>query len=112
MSESLPATAAVRVSHVTFDPALYAEVLAADERTAEYLVPAIRGLPGFLHWYAGVSPDGSFVQVSVWDTEAHAAQMDTLHEMAVVARNEFRAVGVDFGPEYASRVNYPMTWHI
>ncbi|MFE2960289.1 hypothetical protein [Nocardia tengchongensis] len=112
MTESLPATAVVRVGRVTFDPSLYDAVVAADKKTAEYLIPAIRRLPGLLHWYAGVSPEGSLSQVSIWDSEEHAAQMDELKEMRVLARDDLRAVGVTFTAETAKYTNYPITWTI
>lgn len=112
MTNPLPAPAVVRVSRVTFDPKLYADIAGLDKKVSEYLVPAIERLPGFLHMYAGVSPEGSFVQISVWDTEEHAAQMDQLKEMNVTARGEFTAAGVSFGPEHATIVNYPITWTI
>ncbi|WP_019926284.1 hypothetical protein [Nocardia sp. BMG111209] len=112
MPESLPENAVVRVSRVTFDPDLYDEVTVVDGKTAQYLIPAIQQLPGLLHWFAGVSAEGSFVQISVWDSEEHAVQMDRLTEMAVIARGEFREVGVEFTPEHASIVNYPITWTI
>lgn len=112
MSQPSPSPVVVRVSRVTFDPSLFSEVVAADKKAAEYLIPAIQRLPGFLHWFAGVSPQGSFVQVSIWDSEEHAKQMDGLKEMFVDARADFRAVGVEFTPEHASIVNYPITWSI
>ncbi|GAB3799923.1 hypothetical protein GCM10028798_13680 [Humibacter antri] len=112
MTESLPAGAVIRVSRVAFEPGIFDAVVAADRSTTEYLVPAIQRLPGLIHWYAGYSPDGSFVQISVWDTEEHAKQMDDLTEMNVRARDEFREVGVDFGAQYASIVNYPIAWTI
>lgn len=112
MNDPLPITASVRVSRVTFDPSLYSKVVALDRKTSEYLIPAIKQLPGLIHWFAGVSPEGSFVQISVWDSEEHAKQMDTLKEMAVIARAEFTEAGVSFDPEHATIVNYPMTWTI
>jgi len=112
VAEPLPPTAVVRVSRVTFAPELFDDVVAADERTARYLVPAITQLPGLLHWYAGVSPEGTFVQISVWDTDEHAAQMNHLTEMRVRARADFAAVGVSFDAEHASIVHYPVTWTI
>ena len=66
MTESLPTTAVVRVSRGSFDPGRFAEVDAVNKKVSEYLVPAIRRLPGLIHWYAGVSPEGSIVNVSVW----------------------------------------------
>ena len=46
MTESLPATAVVRVSRATFDPSRFAEVDAMDAKTSEYLIPAVTQLPG------------------------------------------------------------------
>jgi hypothetical protein len=108
MTESLPAAAAVRVSRATFDPSRFAEVDAMNKQTSEYLIPAIKRLPGLIHFYAGVSPEGSAVQISVWDTDEHARQLDHLTEMTVDARGEAEAVGVAFTPI----VNYPVGWSI
>jgi hypothetical protein len=108
MTESLPATAVVRVSRGSFDPGRFAEVDAVNKKVSEYLVPAIRRLPGLIHWYAGVSPEGSIVNISVWDSDEHAAQMDRLKEMTVDARGEMVAVNVSFIPI----VNYPVNWTI
>ena len=108
MAESLPAAAVVRVSSGTFDPSRFAEIDALSTKQAEYLVPAIERLPGLIRWYAAVSPGGSMVNISVWDSEEHAAQMDRLKEMAVVARGEMAAVGVTFVPI----VNHPVSWTI
>jgi hypothetical protein len=88
MTESLPATAVVRVSRGSFDPSRFADVDAVNTKVSEYLVPAISRLPGLIHWYAGVSPEGSIVNVSVWDSGEHAAQMDRLREMTVDARGD------------------------
>ena len=106
MTESLPATAVVRVSRATFDPSRFAEVDAMNKKTSEYLIPAIRRLPGLIHFYSGVSPEGSIVQVSVWDSDEHAAQLNRLTEMTVDARGEAEAVGVTFTPIF----NYPIDW--
>jgi len=108
MTESLPATAVVRVSRGSFDPSRFAEVDAVNQKVSGYLVPAIGRLPGLIHWYAGVSPEGSIVNVSVWDSDQHAAQMSELTEMTVDARGEMEAVGVAFIPI----VNYPINWTI
>jgi hypothetical protein len=108
MAESLPATAVVRVSRGSFDPDRFGEVDAVNTKVSGYLIPAIQRLPGLIHWYAGVSPEGSMVMVSVWDTDEHAAQMDQLKEMTVDARGEMLAVGVTFIPI----VNYPVGWTI
>jgi hypothetical protein len=108
MTESLPATAVVRVSRATFDPSRFAEVDAMNKKTSEYLIPAIRRQPGLIHFYSGVSPEGSIVQVSVWDSDEHAAQLNRLTEMTVDARGEAEAVGVTFTPI----VHYPVNWTI
>ena len=108
MTESLPTTAVVRVSAGSFDPGSFAEIDELAKKQAEYLIPAIQTLPGLLHWYAGVSPDGTIVNLSVWDTDEHAAQMGQLKEMTVVARGEMDALGVKFNPI----VNYPIIWTI
>ena len=108
MTESLPATAVVRVSRGNFDPGRFAGVDAVNKKVSQYLIPAISRLPELIHWYAGVSPDGSIVNVSVWDCDEHAAQMDQLKEMTVDARGEMEAVGVTFTPI----VNYPVNWTI
>jgi len=108
MTESLPATAVVRSSRGNFDPSRFTEVDAMNTKVSEYLIPAIQQLPGLIHWYAGVSPEGSIVNISIWDTNDHAAQMDGLKEMAVIARGEMEAVGVTFTPI----VNYPVNWTI
>src|ERR1700727_1457680 len=104
MTEPLPASAVVRVSRGSFDPGLFAEVEAVNKKVSGYLVPAIERLPGLIHFYAGVSPEGSIVNVSVWDSDEHAAQMGRLKEMTVDARGEMEAVGVAFTPI----VNYPI----
>jgi hypothetical protein len=108
MTESLPGTAVVRVSRGSFDPSRFTEVDAVNQKVSEYLIPAIKQLPGLIHWYAGVSPEGSIVNVSVWDSDEHAAQMGRLKEMTVTAREEMVAVGVSFIPI----VNYPVNWTI
>jgi hypothetical protein len=108
MTESLPGTAVVRVSRGSFDQSRFAEVDAANKKVSEYLIPAIQRLPGLIHWYAGVSPEGSIVNVSVWDSDEHAAQMARLTEMTVDSRGEMEALGVTFIPI----VNYPVSWTI
>jgi hypothetical protein len=47
--------------------------------------------------------------VSIWDSEEHAKQMDTLKEMVVVARGEVEAL---VGTFTGSIVNYPIAWTI
>src|ERR1700722_9264098 len=106
MPESLPTAAVVRVSRASFDPIRFAEVDAMSKKTSAYIIPAIRRLAGLIHFYAGVSPKGSIVQVSVWDSDEHAAQLDRLKEMVVDGRRDMEAVGVTFTPIF----NYPIDW--
>jgi hypothetical protein len=108
MTESLPATAVVRASRATFDPSRFAEIDAMNTKTSKYLIPAVTQLPGLIHFYAGVSPDGSMLQVSIWDSEDHSAQLNHLKEMVVVARGEMEAIGVTFTPI----ATYPVSWTI
>ena len=108
MTEPLPATAFMRVSPGSFDPSRFAEVDAMNTRTSQYLIPAVERLAGLIHFYAGVSPQGSIVHVSIWDSQEHAAQLDGLKEMAVDARGEAEASGVTFG----RIVNHPVNWTI
>lgn len=108
MTESLPSTAVVRVSRGTFDPGRFAEVDAVEKKVSEYLIPAIERLPGLVHFYAGVSAQGSTINVSVWETAEHAAQMNHLKEMVVTARGEMLAVGVEFDPIDT----YPVSWEV
>jgi hypothetical protein len=79
-----------------------------NEKVSAYLIPAISRLTGLIHFYSGVSTEGSIVNVSVWDSDEHAAQMDGLKEMAVDARGEMAAAGVAFIPI----VNYLVSWTI
>src|ERR1700685_2750483 len=108
MTESLPPAAVVRVSRGRFDPGRLAPRDHVNTKVSEYLIPAIGRLPGLIHWYAGVSPEGSIVNVSVWDSDEHAAQMGRLKEMTVDARGEMEAVGVAFTPI----INHPVNWTI
>jgi hypothetical protein len=78
------------------------------QKTGKYLIPAIGRLPGLIHYFAAVSPTGSFVHVSIWVSDAHAQQMGSLKEMIVDARRDAEAVGVQFTPI----VNHPVSWII
>jgi hypothetical protein len=48
------------------------------------------------------------VNVSVWDSDENAAQMDSLTEMIVDTRKDAAAVGAGF----LNVVNYPIAWTI
>lgn len=110
VAEPLPATAVVRVSRASFDPSRFSEVDAMSKKTSAYIIPALRRLPGLIHFYAGASPKGSVAQVSIWDSDEHASQLDRLKEMVVDGRRDMESVGVTFTPI----VNYPIdqTWTV
>lgn len=76
--------------------------------TGTYLIPAISRLPGLAAYFAGTSPTGSMVHVSLWESDAQAQQMGSLKEMIVDARRDAEAVGAKFIPI----VNYPVAWQI
>lgn len=105
---NIESRAVVRVSRGKFDPGRLEEVQEMVVATGSYLTPAIRRLPGLISYFAGASPDGSMVNVSVWDSDEHAAQMGSLTEMMVDARRDAAAVGVEF----VDVVNYPIAWTI
>lgn len=104
----LPAGAVVRVSRGNFDPARFGEAQEMSVAIGRYLIPAIKQLPGLISYYAGASPDGSMVHVSVWESDEHAEQMSHLKEMIVDARRDAEQAGVTFIPI----VNYPIDWSI
>lgn len=102
------ASPVVRVSRGNFDPARFEDVKKMADDTGKYLIPAIQKLPGLIAYYAGCSPDGSIVNVSIWDSEEHAKQMSQLKEMTVNAKQAAESVGVTFIPI----VNYPTNWMV
>jgi hypothetical protein len=108
MSLTLPPAAVILVSRGNFDPARFAEVERMTRDTGTYLVPAISRLSGLAGYFAGASPSGSMVHVSMWESDADAQQMGKLKEMVVNARRDAEAVGVAFTPI----VNYPIAWRI
>jgi hypothetical protein len=106
--QEIPRTAVVRVSRGSFDPARFADVEGMRSETSAYLAPAIAQLEGLLGYYAGTSPDGSIVDVSLWDSDEHANQMGQLKEMIVDARHAGEVAGATFIPI----VNYPLSWQV
>jgi hypothetical protein len=108
MTLILPPNSVIRVSRVDFDPVRFAEVDRMTRHTGTYLIPAINRLSGLAAYFAGASPTGSMVHVSLWNSDAHAEQMGSLKEMMVNARQEAEAVGCRFTPI----VDYPVAWHI
>jgi uncharacterized protein (DUF2461 family) len=100
--------AVIRVARTDWEPAHFDQATEINQRTSEYLIPAIERLDGLIAFYAGVSPTGSLMNASIWQTTANAQQMDSLKEMIVDARNEFSAIDPTFNPI----VNYPIAWSI
>ena len=107
-SPVIPAGGVIRVSRATFSPGRIAEAERMLRDTEKYLSPAIRRLDGLLGYYAGASPEGSVVAVSLWDSDGHANQMGSLREMTIRARADAEAVGVS-APVI---LNYPLIWQI
>lgn len=108
MASKAPGKAVVRVSRGNFDPARLAEVRAMTATTGGYLIPAIKQLPGLISYYAGTSPEGSMVHVSIWESHETAQQMGRLKEMIVDARRDAEEAGVTFIPI----VNYTIDWTV
>lgn len=104
----LPKAAVLRMSRGRFDPARYAEVDAMIRATGDYLIPAIRALPGLIAYYAATSPEGVTTQVSIWTSDAAGRQMSSLPEMRDRARAEAEAFGVVFEPI----IQFPIDWFI
>jgi hypothetical protein len=109
MTLILSPNSVIRVSRVDFDSARFAEVERMTRHTGTYLIPAINRLSGLAAYFAGASPTGSMVHVSLWDNDAHAQQMGSLKEMMVDARQEAEDVGCRFTTPI---VDYPVAWHI
>ena len=98
----------VRISRGQFDPAAAVRIAALLTESGEELVPAIRRLPGLVRYYGGIDREhGVIVNVSVWESEAHALQMATLPEM-LAQRARFEPAGVEFEPIR----NYAVDWSI
>jgi hypothetical protein len=107
-ADPIPPAAVVRISRADFDPARFPEVREMTVATGRYLIPAIKKLPGLISYYAGTSPDGSAVHVSIWESDEHAQQLSRLKEMIVDARHDGEKAGAHFNPI----VNYPIDWTI
>jgi hypothetical protein len=104
----VPSGGVIRVSRASFEPPRLAEVEQMLRDTSGYLAPAISRLDGLLAYYAGASPEGSVVAVSLWDSDTHAQQMASLKEMTVDARREAEAIGVS----PPTIINHPIVWQI
>ena len=86
----------VRISKGRFDLSRLAEAerLLAQSETA--LREPLQGLAGLLHYYVGLDRElGYLTNVSVWDTNADAHEMDTLQPM-LAQRPILEAAGISF----------------
>jgi quinol monooxygenase YgiN len=99
----------VRISKGAFKPEDFDRVRAMLEESQKSLIPAIRQLPGCLHYWAAIDPVSStMVNVSVWTALEDAKQMESLREMQALAA-EFVKAGVQFERPIA---NYTGLWQI
>jgi heme-degrading monooxygenase HmoA len=108
-ADPIPPTSVVRISLASFDPARFPEVHEMTNAISQFLIPAIEKLPGLISFYAATSPDGSMVNVSIWDSEEHAQQLDHLKEMIVDARQAAEKADATF---IRPIINYPIYWTI
>ncbi len=98
----------VRISQGFFEPEQYAAVAARLREGRTRLEPALRALPGLVHYYVSIDPlSNSMVNVSIWTSLEAASQMNTLKEM-LAQRDIFTALGVKFQPIR----NYAELWSI
>ena len=86
----------VRVSKGQFAAEQYEQVRTLIEASAEPLMPALKQLRGLLYYHAGVDPlTNTVVNVSIWEDQDCARQMDTLAPM-LAQRPVLEAAGVRF----------------
>jgi quinol monooxygenase YgiN len=98
----------VRVSKGRFAPEKYAEIKRLIDESAAPLVPAIERLAGLLYYHAAVDAStNTVVNISTWESEQAAKQMDTLAPM-LAQRPILEAAGVQFD----KIANYEAAWKI
>jgi quinol monooxygenase YgiN len=98
----------VRLSRARFAPEQHDAIAQRMQEAEGSLASAIRALPGCIDYFVSVDrASGTMVNVSVWDTLAHADAMRTLPEMLAL-REPFVALGAQFEPI----VNYPTMWRV
>lgn len=98
----------VRVSQGFFEPQQYDIVASKLKEGRSILEPALRALPGLIHYYVSIdSLSHSMVNVSIWESLEAAQQMNTLKEM-LAQRDIFVSLGVKF----QSLRNYSGLWSI
>ena len=98
----------VRISMGHFAPQKYDEVRRLIAESAIPLGPAIQVLPGLLYYHAAVDAGtNTLVNISIWETEQAARQMDTLAPM-LAQRPILEAAGVQF----EKIANYEPAWKL
>jgi len=98
----------VRISKGTFDLSRLPQVERLMQESEAALRGALQQLPGLLHYYVGIDRERGYVtNVSVWDTLAHAHQMNTLQAM-LAQRPIVEGAGVAFEPI----TNHETVWTI
>ncbi len=98
----------VRISQGFFEAKQYDAIEARLQEGKSRLEPALRSLPGLIHYFASIDPvSSSMVNVSIWSSLEAAEQMNTLREM-LAQRDIFVALGVKFQPIR----NYAGLWSI
>jgi hypothetical protein len=98
----------VRISKGHFAPEKYDEVKRLIAESAIPLGPAIQALEGLLYYHVGLDAStNTVVNVSIWETEQAARQMDTLAPM-LAQRPVLEAAGVQFD----KIANYEPTWKL
>jgi hypothetical protein len=99
----------IRLSRGKYPSAQHHAIAQRLSASAASLLPAIKGLPGCLGYYAAIDEAScTLVNVSVWDTLAHAQAMATLAPMLALA-DEFAALGVEFERPI---INYETLWRL
>jgi hypothetical protein len=99
----------IRLSRGKYPPTQHDAMAQRLSDSAASLLPAIKGLPGCLSYYAAIDEEScTLVNVSVWDTLAHAQAMATLAPMLALA-GEFAALGVEFERPI---INYETLWSL
>jgi hypothetical protein len=95
-----------RVSRGRFPADKYDEAKRLLAESAIPLAPAIQALKGLLYFHAGLDANtNTIVNVSFWETEQAARQMDTLAPM-LAQRRIMEAAGVKFD----KNANYETVW--
>jgi len=104
--DSLPI---VRISRASFPPEKYEAIENRLDEAQKTLVPAIRQLAGYLHYFAAIDRESAtMINVSVWRSLADAQQMKSLAPMLALAE-DFTREGVRFERPI---INYETLWTI